>query len=83
MSIVDGKVFRFYLKECSLHIHVQLIVSFNFGFDHGFNCPNEPLIIIDHRSITSIKVIAFNIIKGGGGGVKFITEGGRMKFLTE
>ncbi len=37
--IDDHKVFRFYLKECSLHI--QLIVSFNFGLDHHFNCPNQ------------------------------------------
>ncbi len=37
--IGDQKVFRLYLKECSLHI--QLIVSFNLGLDHQFNCPNQ------------------------------------------
>ncbi len=32
LCIGDWKEFWFYLKECDLHI--QLIVSFNFGLDH-------------------------------------------------
>ncbi len=33
------KVFRFYLKEWSLH--KQLFISFNFDLVHQFNCPNQ------------------------------------------
>ncbi len=33
------KVFRFNLKECSLHI--QLILSFNFELDHQFSFPYQ------------------------------------------
>ncbi len=40
LCVGDRKVFRFYLSECSLHI--QLIVSFNLGLGHQFNCQNQP-----------------------------------------
>ncbi len=38
MCISSQKMFRFYLKECSLH---KLVVSFNFGFTHQFNLTNQ------------------------------------------
>ncbi len=39
LCIGDRKVSCIYLKECCLHI--QLIVSFNFGLDHELNSPNQ------------------------------------------
>ncbi len=39
LCIGDQKVFRVYLEECCLD--TQLIVRFNFGLDHQFNCLNQ------------------------------------------
>ncbi len=70
LCIGDWKVFRFYLKECSLSR--QLNVSFNFGLDHQFKTQtNWFSIIIDDQSILLVQCM---IVTPTGCNIDYVYE---------